>query len=246
MDFERIYYPESKFGGFTRVDGTIDFYLRLNSLINGSSVLLDVGCGRGVYLEDPVTIRRELRQFIGRCQKVIGIDVDARAAANPLLNEFRLIENGRWPVEDASVDLCVSDFVLEHIAEPESFFSECRRVLKTGGYLCIRTANTRSYVGLISRLVPERLHAPVLERVQPCQRKEEDVFPTLYRCNTKQKIRRMLNKYGFDCCVYEHEAEPYYLSFNRFCYWLGVIHQRFAPAAVKLAIFAFARKRVTT
>ena len=176
-NFGSIYYPESKFGGFTRVDGTIDFYLRVNSLIDDSSVLLDVGCGRGAYLEDSIAIRRELRQFRGRCRKVICIDVDPRAEVNPVLNEFRLIENSHWPVEDASVDLCLSDFVLEHIAEPDSFFSECRRVLKTDGHLCIRTANVRSYFGLASRLVPERFHAPVLDRVQPLQRKEEDVFP---------------------------------------------------------------------
>ena len=41
------FYPESRFGGFTDVDGTIAFYARVHSQLTPSSVVLDVGCGRG-------------------------------------------------------------------------------------------------------------------------------------------------------------------------------------------------------
>ena len=47
------FYPETTFGGFTRVDGTMAFYLRVRSLLCPDSVVLDVGCGRGEYGEDP-------------------------------------------------------------------------------------------------------------------------------------------------------------------------------------------------
>jgi len=242
MDYMKIYYPESKFGGFTYIDGTIAFYIRLNSLINSSSVVLDVGCGRGAYAEDPISVRRELRIFKGKCKKVIGIDVDKSASENPFLDEFRLIKGSHWPLENESVDLCLCDSVLEHLEDPELFFSECNRVIKQRGYLCIRTPNVLSYLGLFSRLIPNRFHAAVASKVQD-KRKEEDVFPTLYRCNTYRRIRYMLNKYGFDHCVYGYEAEPSYLSFSRFFYLLGVIHQRFAPNVFKAAIFAFGRKK---
>lgn len=33
-------------GGFSENDGTIDFYLRINSLIDETSVVLDLGAGR--------------------------------------------------------------------------------------------------------------------------------------------------------------------------------------------------------
>src|SRR5713101_4264375 len=70
------FYPEVRFGGYTVVDGTIAFYLRVGALLRSNSVLLDVGSGRGRAAEDPVRVRRELRTFRGRCAKVIGIDVD--------------------------------------------------------------------------------------------------------------------------------------------------------------------------
>jgi SAM-dependent methyltransferase len=243
MDYKETYYPESRFGGFSDIDGTIAFYLRVNALIEPSFVILDVGCGRGAYGEDLVKIRRDLRILKGKCKKVIGIDVKKEAQKNPFVDEAHRIEGGHWPVKDESVDLCLSDSVLEHIEDPEIFFSECRRVIKPGGYLCIRTPNLLSYIGLLAKLIPNRFHADVLGKIKE-ERDKEDVFPTLYHCNTKRKIRSLLDKYGFDHFVYGYEAEPSYLSFSRFFYLLGVIHQRFAPSIFKPAIFAFARKKV--
>ena len=197
MDFKERFYPESKFGGFTDIDGTIVFYLRVNSLINASSTVLDFGCGRGAYGEDTVQLRRELRQLRGKAGKVIGVDLDQAAAGNPFVDEFRPLEDpGRWPLEDDSVNLCVCDSVLEHLENPDLFFSEARRVLKDGGYLCIRTPNALGYVALLSKLIPESRHEKVLARAQP-QRKEEDIFPAFYRANTKRKLTRSLS---FACC----------------------------------------------
>lgn len=241
MTFQQIYYPESRWGGFTRVDGTIAFYTRVNSLITPSCTVLDVGCGRGIYWDDPVRARRDLRVLKRKCLKVIGIDVDQQALGNPAIDEFRLIEGGSWPLEDASVNLCLADSVLEHVADPEAFFGECQRVLKRGEYLCIRTPNIFSYFGLASQLIPDRLRNRVVTTVQD-HREAEDIFPALYRCNTKGKIKQMLIKYGFEPCVYGHEAEPSYLSFSRFFYFLGVLHQRFAPNMIKITLFAFGRK----
>lgn len=243
MEYKFDYYPESKFGGFTNVDIAIVFYLRVNSLINSSSIVLDVGCGRGAYGEDPVITRRNLRILKGKCKKVVGIDVNDCGAVNPFIDEFRLIKkNERWPLEDGSVDVCVCDHVLEHMKNPELLFSECQRVIRPGGYLCLRTPNARGYVALFSKLIPNRFHNTVLNKIKE-RNNEKDVFPTFYKCNTINKIELMLNRHNFDYCVSGYEAEPSYLSFSRFFYFLGVFHQRFAFNNFKLAILAFAKKR---
>ena len=237
----KSFYPESRFGGYTDVDGTVAFYTRVNSLVTPDAVVLDVGCGRGQYAEDPVGARRGLRVLRGKCRKVIGMDVDTAAEANPYLDEFRLLDGPDWPVDDASADLCLCDAVLEHVEDPDGFFAQCRRVLRPGGYLCFRTPNVTSYFGVMARLIPSSRHSRVLAKVQK-DRKEEDVFPTLYRCNTRRRIRHMFRKHGFSGCVYGYEAEPSYLSFSRFLYALGVLHQRLAPKAFRTTLFAFARR----
>ncbi len=242
-DYMGLYYPESRFGGFTGVDSTIAFYTRVQSLVNPSSVVLDVGCGRGAYAEDPVPVRLAVRTFKGRCRRIVGIDMDRQAGENPFLDEFRLIEGDRWPVEDAAIDVAVCDNVLEHIGQPERFFAECRRTIKPGGCLCVRTPNALNYISLFARLVPNRFHARMLDKVLYTKKRHEDIFPTVYRCNTTWRMRKMLDRYGFEHCVYAYEAEPYHLGFSRLAYLCGVLHQRFAPKFVRGMIFAFARKR---
>jgi SAM-dependent methyltransferase len=245
MGLKETFYPESRFGGYTDVDGTVVFYTRVNALLTPSMTVLDVGCGRGEYDEDTVPVRRALRILKGKVRTVIGIDVDTAGEKNPFLDEFRRLDShdpGSWPLADSSIDLVLCDNVMEHIPDPDRFFSEASRVLKDGGYFCMRTPNSRSYVALISKLVPNRGHAKILEFVQD-GRKEEDVFPTYYRCNTPRRIRAMLARYGLSGAVYCGEAEPSYLSFSKWAYRLGVFYQRHAPRFARTGILTFAQIR---
>jgi SAM-dependent methyltransferase len=235
------WYPERRYGGFTHVDGTIAFYARVNAVVEPSTVLLDLGCGRGAAAEDPLPWRRQLQIFKGRCARVIGVDVDPAAAANPNVDEFHLITNGRLPLADETADICIADFVLEHVQDVDRFFDEAFRVLKPGGLLFIRTPNSWNYMGVATRLVPAHLHVRVLHRIQP-GRITADVFPTYYRCNSVRRLRRALLRHSDDLVVQTHEPEPAYLSFSRLLYALAVFHQRHAPRRFRRLLFACARK----
>ncbi len=236
------YYPESQFGGLTDVDGTATFYLRIGSLVSQESIVLDVGCGRGAHFDRPEDIRLWVRNLKGRCRKVIGIDLDPAARQNPGVDEFRLITSSTWPIEDSSIDVCICDYVVEHVPDPNQFFAELRRVCKPGGFICIRTANVLSYFGLAAKCIANRWHNRVLRIAQP-HRKAEDIFPTCYRCNTVFTMRKFFKKFGFEGYVYGHESEPTYLSFSKLAYALGVLHQRFAPKFMRVGIMGFGRKR---
>jgi SAM-dependent methyltransferase len=239
--YKTAFYPETAIGGFTGVDSHVAFYARVNALIQPSYSVLDFGCGRGKQAEEPVSYRRQLSCVKGKVAKVIGIDVDPVGAGNPFLDEFRLVLPDRpWPVDTRSVDLIICDSVLEHLSDPPAFFREARRVLVPGGYLCLVTPNVLSYVGLISRIVPNKYHAAVTARVQP-GRQEKDVFPTYYRCNTPFALRRQMKAHGFRAVVYGYEGEPRYLEFSKFAYALGVFHQRLAPGFLRPCIFGFAQ-----
>jgi len=242
MNLLNRYYPESKFGGFSKVDGTIAFYNRVNALLEENYTVLDYGCGRAEYQEDPVTYRRNLRILSGKVKKVIGVDFDPIAASNPYIDEFRIHKGHTWPLQDDEIDLCVCDWVLEHIQDPNKFFSEAQRVIKTGGYLCLRTTNSWGYVGIVTSLVPNKWHAKVLSYVQK-DRKEEDVFPTFNKCNTTRKMRNFLDQHDFDYVVYTNQSEPSYFSFSAPLYYLGVFYQRFFPSFFYSTIYAFARSK---
>lgn len=85
-------YPESEFGGFSNVDGTVSFYNRINAILKTSFTVLDVGCGRGLVSEDDNEYRKNLAILKGKVKKVIGVDIVKSAEANICLDEFRLID----------------------------------------------------------------------------------------------------------------------------------------------------------
>jgi SAM-dependent methyltransferase len=239
----RSFHPEIEFGRFTDLDASITFYSRVQELLPADGVALDVGCGRGRQADDPVRVRREVQVLRGKCARVIGLDVDPVAEQNPFIDEFHPItEEGSWPVEDASIDLLLSDFVLEHVKDPDHFLSEAARVVKPGGVACLRTINVHSYMGLASRLVPNSLHVKVLGRAHKT-RDSQDVFPTVYRCNTVRKLRRALERHGFDAAVYGIEGEPAYLAFSAPTYALGLLHRRLMPRRFQVGLFAWGRRR---
>ncbi len=240
--YEVIHYPETSYGGFTGVDGTMAFYLRVNALIEPSSHVLDFGCGRGCYGEDPVALRRQMRILRGKCARVVGTDIGTDALENPYLDEVRLFLPGEpVPYPDESFDVLLADCVLEHLPDPAAFFAEARRLLKPGGSLCLRTSNLLSYFGLAAMLIPASKRAEILHRARP-DRKDEDSFPTLYRCNTVFAIQKALTQQGFSGIAFGHESEPRYLGFSRLAYRFGVWHQRWAPGFLRPAIFAFATR----
>jgi SAM-dependent methyltransferase len=239
---KETYYPESEFGGYSRVSGTIAFFGRVRALLRPEMVVLDVGCGRGATADRLEKNPWErCRIFKGDCKKVIGIDVDAAGRENSFIDEFRPIENNTWPIDTASIDLLVSDAVVEHIEQPDQFFAECGRVLKPGGFLCIRTPNRWSYVAIGASIVPNQFHAKVVGKLQP-GRKSKDVFPTYYRANTITAMRRQLKKHGFHGYVYRHIAEPNYLRFSRWSYAMGVCLHRWLPAQFWPVLFVFAKR----
>ncbi len=133
MDYQTLFCPESRFGGFSDVDGTIAFAERVRALLYAEDSVLDVGCGRGAISDDPIARQHELVVLRGKVAKVVGIDVDPSASANPFIDEFHLIgENQKWPLNNQSINLCVCDSVLEHVQDPARFLSEVQRVINPG------------------------------------------------------------------------------------------------------------------
>lgn len=236
-------FPEVAAGGFSRVDGTVAFYVRINALVSSSSVVVDFGAGRGRFMEDPVAYRRNVRLLQGRVQRVIGLDVDDAVLQNPTVDESHVIsDGGRLPVPDASVDLVISDFTFEHVADPAWLASELYRILKPGGWICARTPNKYGYISLFARLVPNGLHDAVLRIVQP-EKKSIDTFPTLYRLNTRRDLRRHFPERRFQHVVFEHDAEPAYVANSRFGWRVGLFLTRILPRRVYTMLFVFLQKK---
>jgi len=203
-------YPEVSAGGFTRVDGTLQFYVRVNALLKPDMHVLDFGAGRGRVASSGKPMHAQLCDLRGKVTRVTGIDVDEAVYENPMLHEAIVFDGGRIPLPEHSVDLVLSDHVFEHIPDPAHTASELDRVLKPGGWICARTPHSLSMVAIAGRLAPNRFHARLLRKVQPNQREDRDVFPTLYRLNTKAALRRYFPSPKWHSSSYTWNPEPTY------------------------------------
>ncbi len=115
-------------------------YGRLLALAGLSCVpswrVLDVGCGAGPGL----------RFFAARSIQAWGVDASRYALerARALVPVARLVQadlRQGLPLAGASFDLLVLGDVIEHVPEGDQLLRECRRVLRAGGTLLVRTVN---------------------------------------------------------------------------------------------------------
>ena len=210
-NFLEKFYPEIGAGQFSSVDGSIEFYGRINALLDKESVILDFGAGRGAWFEDDVSdFRKQIRLLKGKASKIIGCDVDSAVLGNRALDEAFVFAPGEaLPFQDESIDMIVSDFVFEHISEPLDIATEFRRILRPGGWICARTPTKYCYVAIAARMVKNSKHSKVISRAQPT-RKEVDVFPTVYKLNTMSEVRKYFTDDQYNNFSYTYTAEPAY------------------------------------
>jgi SAM-dependent methyltransferase len=238
------FFPEVGAGGFSRIDSTIQFYQRVNSLLHRDFVVFDFGAGRGAaHIDDPVPYRHELLCLKGKVRKIIGADVDPIVETNPVIDERIVLgSEGHIPLADRSIDMVISDFTFEHIGDPQKVASELDRILVPGGWICARTPNRYGYIAIANRLVPNNIRRQILRLAQP-DRNDEDVFPAVYRLNTPGTLRHYFDPSRYDHFVYPWDAEPAYHAGSAILYRLFLIVHAVTPNICKTLLLIFLRKK---
>jgi len=110
-----------------------------HSGLQAGQTVLDLGSGAGL---DVFVARNE----VGESGHVIGVDMTAEMIAKARENadksgfdnvEFRLGEIEHLPVVSNSIDVVISNCVLNLVPDKQRAFAEIFRVLKPGGHFCI-------------------------------------------------------------------------------------------------------------
>jgi SAM-dependent methyltransferase len=230
---------DAMLGGFTSRDGTIEFFNRVNAILEPHFTVLDFGAGRGSWYFLEYGYKNRLHSIKGKVANFICADIDEAVLSNPTSDRNIVMSGERVPLEDHSVDVIVADFVLEHIIDVQRFEQEISRLLKPGGYFCARTPHALHYVALFARLIRNTRHVSVLRMIQPARR-AEDVFPTAYRLNTLRKVHTVFR--NWTDYSYLHSSEPRYFFGSRRIYQLFELLHAILPKALTGNVFVFLRK----
>lgn len=153
----------------------------LDTHVKPGDRILHVGCGW-----DRSNV---VRRYLVHCE-IVGVDLESDAAER-YPGQFWRADVSRLPFAASTFDLACSEYVLEHLADPDACFAEVSRVLRPGGLFVLLTPNRWSYKAIAAAATPHWLHRLAAARLRPDTRAAQDVFPTLYRANTPQVIRRL-------------------------------------------------------
>lgn len=95
--------------------------------------ILDIGCGTGELLE-------YVKRFINAQAEFYGVDLEKNPDLPDYINfQGCDLEEGLLPFGEGSFDLVISNFVVEHLKNPQKLFLESFRVLKPKGYFYLTT-----------------------------------------------------------------------------------------------------------
>lgn len=203
-------------------NGTEEFHEMCRRFITPPARILEIGPSSGGQTSGFLA---------GLAGELVGLDVDEEVKTNPHLTRAMTYEGSRFPVDDASFDAVVFDYVLEHVADPPALFREIHRVLRPGGVILFRTPNARHYVSLLGRVLPDRLS--VWARRRP---DDHRVYPRFFRCNTAHACRRRLAAAGFRIeALRLIEKEPSYGMGSRPLFFLMLAYERLVNSTDWLA-----------
>jgi SAM-dependent methyltransferase len=216
------YYDRSK--GW--VDGTTQFHELCLANCPPGGRFLEVGAG-------PTNRTSRLLAEVG---EVHGIDPDPDIANNDALTSATVLDGDTYPYEDSWFDACVSDFVIEHVADPGSHLREVRRVLKPGAPYIFRTPNLWHYVYLASRVTPQSVHLRLANRVRALDEDAHDPYPTVYAMNSAGAVRRAAAAAGMEVdLLNRREYEPSYGMASRALFFPFMAYERTVNSTDRLA-----------
>jgi SAM-dependent methyltransferase len=198
--FDRFYYSKP---GFVR--GTEIFHTICRSQLAHGGCILEIGAG-------PVNPTTEFLAGIG---SVTGLDVSPELHGDPHLAEAHVYDGIKMPFPAESFDLCVSNYVLEHVADPASHFQEVFRVLKPQASYCFRNPNRWHYVTMAASLMPHSI-----------------------RANTRSKLRHWARRSGLlpeDLRMIE--AEPSYGAAHPLLFYPMMAYERLVNSTELLGSF---------
>jgi SAM-dependent methyltransferase len=219
-------------------DGTGEFHDLCRSAIPPRGRILEIGAGPS----------NQTSRFLATLGELHGADPDTAVRDNDALTASVVLVDSTLPYPSDDFDACVSNYVLEHIPDPEAHLREVARVLRPGGVYIFRTPNRFHYVSLISSATPHWFHGLVANRARNLAEDAHEPYPTVYALNTRRAVRQYARMAGLEIDQLRMvEKEPSYGMFSRASFLVFTAYERLvnstdALSSIRANIFGVLRK----
>jgi len=151
----------------------------LKNFLDLNKTWIDCGCGDNSLVKDLAHLARN----------AFGVDI---VGTNKVSPNYVKADIRNMPFSAGCVDLVTLRFVVEHFKNPEGYFGEIKRVLKTNGKILIITTNLISPVIFIPKFIfPYFIKNQILSKVFKVESK--DIYPAYHRINSPQKYKKLNN-----------------------------------------------------
>jgi len=221
------------------VGTNVVFFDWIRRVLSPTDTVLAAGAGPG--------LGEEVLRLRGEAAKVCGIDIDNAVLGNTFLDEAHVVRGYEWPYPDATFDLVLSDYVLEHIEDPRAYLAEARRVLRPGGAFFFRTVNALHPGAATARWLPLTAWARLIQWLDPNAAAAPDPYPAYWRANSPSRLKHLLRTCGFgEIDLTSREEPPTYLARLGPIALVAVLWERVANrcdlfASIRLTLYGCAR-----
>jgi SAM-dependent methyltransferase len=211
MDYYKNHFPD-----YVGIDKQYENVIL--EIVNKDSIIADIGCGR----------TSRFAKHKGSYGKLIGIDVSEEEIQHNQEIDEKIVCNAgeKISLPNESIDLVVSFFVLEHVANPDQFFSEIRRILKPAGKFVLLAPNFLYPVFFLNKIISnQKFKKIILAKI--AKRDPGTVFPVYYKANSLFALNRLRRKGIFKSIEVTYLNGPFDLHFSFFLFRLAVYFEKF-------------------
>lgn len=216
------YYDRSK--GW--VDGTTQFHELCRANISRGARICEIGAGPS----------NQTSRFLATIGEVHGVDIDDAVLGNDALASAHVVTDDRFPFDDESMDACISNYVIEHVENPDRHLREVSRILKRGGVYIFRAPNRYHYVSLVARYTPHWFHELVSNKLRNLDEDAHAPYPTYHRLNSRRQIVEAAGRCGLAVSELTLiEKEPSYGVSSKALFLLFMAYERVVNSTEVLA-----------
>jgi SAM-dependent methyltransferase len=141
--------------------------------------VVEVGCGTG-FMSALLAELEGHPQVVGGDRSAAAVQIARAARAGHANLRLCRADALALPYRDVSADLVVCLDVVEHLATPQAFFAEARRVLRPGGALLFSTPNPASLGARLKGSRPPATGRPQAERTREWFGRRDDSHVSVY------------------------------------------------------------------